>query len=255
MTSTQTTPTTDGPPSPTPDPRAATRNQWLWLAALGVFALAVRVTWVLVARRDFALKGDDFFYHWQANALADGMGFLNPLTWKALGRIDPSGAHPPLYSMYLAVVSWFGGTTPLVHRLASCVLGAGGVVLIGLVARRIAGPRAMLLAAFLGAVYPMLWINDGMLISESMYVPLVAVDTAVRVPTLGVAVVARRGVPRWRHRPRRAHPTGSGDARRARGPAVRLRAEHRRPQTPHPRVPADRCDVPRGDRCRGGCAT
>ena len=174
MTSTQTTPTTDGPPSPTPDPRAATRNQWLWLAALGVFALAVRVTWVLVARRDFALKGDDFFYHWQANALADGMGFLNPLTWKALGRIDPSGAHPPLYSMYLAVVSWFGGTTPLVHRLASCVLGAGGVVLIGLVARRIAGPRAMLLAAFLGAVYPMLWINDGMLISESMYVPLVA---------------------------------------------------------------------------------
>ena len=174
MTSTQTTPTTDGPPSPTPDPRAATRNQWLGLAALGVFALAVRVTWVLVTRRDFALKGDDFFYHWQANALADGMGFLNPLTWKALGRIDPSGAHPPLYSMYLAVVSWFGGTTPLVHRLASCVLGAGGVVLIGLVARRIAGPRAMLLAAFLGAVYPMLWINDGMLISESMYVPLVA---------------------------------------------------------------------------------
>ena len=160
--------------SPTRDARSATRAQWWWLAALGVFALAVRVTWVLVARRDFALKGDDFFYHWQANALADGMGFLNPLTWKALGRIDPSAAHPPLYSLYLAVVSWFGGTTPLAHRLASCVLGAGGVVLLAMVARRIAGPRAMLLAAFLGAVYPMLWINDGMLISESMYVPLVA---------------------------------------------------------------------------------
>jgi 4-amino-4-deoxy-L-arabinose transferase-like glycosyltransferase len=54
------------------------------------------------------------------------------------------------------------------------VLGAGGVVLVGMVARRIAGPRAMLLAAFLAAVYPMLWINDGMLVSESMYVPLVA---------------------------------------------------------------------------------
>jgi hypothetical protein len=61
-----------------------------------------------------------------------------------------------------------------VHRLASCFLGAGGVVLVGMVARRIAGPRAMLLAAFLAAVYPMLWINDGMLVSESMYVPLVA---------------------------------------------------------------------------------
>ena len=30
--------------------------------------------------RDFALKGDDFYYHWQANALADGLGFINPLT-------------------------------------------------------------------------------------------------------------------------------------------------------------------------------
>ena len=206
MTSTQTTHSTDGPPSPTPDPHAASRKHWLWLAAIGVFALAVRVTWVLVARRDFALKGDDFFYHWQANALADGMGFLNPLTWKALGRIDPSGAHPPLYSLYLAVVSWFGGTSPLVHRLASCVLGAGGVVLIGMVARRIAGPRAMLLAAFLGAVYPMLWINDGMLISESMYVPLVALtllfayrlwdsrswlDAAVLGGAIGLAALTR----------------------------------------------------------------
>src|SRR5215218_203510 len=81
------TQTTDTAPSPTRDTRAATRNQWLVLAAIGVFALAVRVTWVLAARRNFALKGDDFFYHWQANALADGMGFLNPLTWKALGRI------------------------------------------------------------------------------------------------------------------------------------------------------------------------
>jgi 4-amino-4-deoxy-L-arabinose transferase-like glycosyltransferase len=159
--------------SPTAAPPSRHRYE-LGLAAIAIFALAVRIAWVLIARRDFALKGDDFFYHWQANGLADGMGFINPLTWKALGRLDPSAAHPPLYSMYLAVISWFGGTTALVHRLASCFLGAGGVVLIGLVARRIAGPRAMLLAAFLAAVYPMLWINDGMLVSESLYVPLVA---------------------------------------------------------------------------------
>jgi 4-amino-4-deoxy-L-arabinose transferase-like glycosyltransferase len=175
MTSTETTSAVDPSPTSTSDPRAASRNQWLWLAAIGVFALVLRVAWVLAERRDFALQGDDFFYHWQANALADGMGFINPLTWKALGRLDPSGAHPPLYSLYLAVVSWFGGTTPLVHRLASCFLGAGGVVLVGMVARRIAGPRAMLLAAFLAAVYPMLWINDGMLVSESMYILMIAI--------------------------------------------------------------------------------
>jgi 4-amino-4-deoxy-L-arabinose transferase-like glycosyltransferase len=159
-------------------PRARARSFAFWLFLIGLGALVIRVAWVLIARRNFALQGDDYFYHWQANALADGLGYLNPFSWKGLGRIDPSAAHPPLYPTYLAVVSWFGGTTPLVHRLASCVLGAGAVVVIGFAGRRIAGERAGLLAAALGAVYPMLWINDGMLTSESMYV-LVAAATVL----------------------------------------------------------------------------
>ncbi len=145
------------------------------MAVIALVALAVRVSWVLIARRNFALHGDDFFYHWQANALADGKGFLNPYTWKALGRLEPSAAHPPLYSLYLSVYSWLGFTTPLAHRLASCLLGVAAVVVIGLVARRIAGDRAGLVAAGIAAVYPQLWINDGMLISESMYVLVIAV--------------------------------------------------------------------------------
>lgn len=155
-------------------PAPARRRFALALTGVGLAALVIRVTWVLVARRNFVLKGDDFYYHWQANALADGLGFVNPLTWKALDRLDPSAAHPPLYTLYLAAVSWFGGTSALTHRLASCVLGAGGVVVIGLVARRIAGDRAALISAGVAAVYPMLWINDGMLVSESMYVLVVA---------------------------------------------------------------------------------
>lgn len=137
-------------------------------------AAVVRVLWVLLERRNFALHGDDFFYHWQANALAQGKGFLNPYTWKALDRLEPSAAHPPLYSLYLSVWSWLGFDTPLAHRLASCVLGVAGVVVVGLVARRIAGDWAGILAAFVAAVYPQLWINDGMLISESMYVLVIA---------------------------------------------------------------------------------
>ena len=145
------------------------------MVVIGLVAAVVRVTWVLVARRDFALHGDDFFYHWQANALADGKGFLNPYTWKALGRLQPSAAHPPLYSLYLSVYSWLGFTTPLAHRLASCALGVAGVVVVGFVGRRIAGDRAGLIAAGVAAVYPQLWINDGMLISESMYVVMIAI--------------------------------------------------------------------------------
>jgi Dolichyl-phosphate-mannose-protein mannosyltransferase len=155
-------------------PLRTRRDFKVGLAAIVAFALVLRVAWVLIARRDFALHGDDYFYHWQANALADGHGFLNPFAWKALGRIDPSAAHPPLYSLYLSVFSWFGFATPLAHRLASCLLGTGGVLLVGLAGRRIAGTRAGLLAALVAAVYPMLWINDGMLTSESMYVLIIA---------------------------------------------------------------------------------
>jgi hypothetical protein len=161
--------------SPSEAAAVRTRRRFaVGLVAITVLALVVRVTWVLVARRDFALHGDDYFYHWQANALADGMGFLNPLSWKALGRIDASAAHPPLYSLYLAGVSLLGGTSALAHRLASCLLGAAAVAVVGLTGRKIAGDRAGLIGAALAAVYPMLWINDGMLISESMYVLLIA---------------------------------------------------------------------------------
>ena len=161
------------PPEPiTPTPRRT--NFTVGIIIIAVVALGIRVAWVLVARRNFELHGDDFFYHWQANALADGKGFLNPYTWKALGRIEPSGAHPPLYSLYLSVFSWFGFTTPLAHRLASCLLGMAAVVVVGLVGRRIAGDRAGLIAAAIAAVYPQLWINDGMLVSESMYILVIA---------------------------------------------------------------------------------
>src|SRR5690606_12665809 len=48
--------------------------------------------------------------------------------------------------------------------------------LIGIVARRLAGPRAGIIAAVLAAVTPMLWINDGMLLSEALYVPMIALE-------------------------------------------------------------------------------
>ena len=114
---------------------------------IAIVALAVRVAWVLIARRDFELHGDDFFYHWQANALADGKGFLNPFTWKALGRIEPSAAHPPLYShVPVGLLVARASTLPLAHRLASCLLGVAAVVVVGPGRTAIAGDRAGLIA-------------------------------------------------------------------------------------------------------------
>lgn len=53
-------------------------------------------------------------------------------------------------------------------RLTIAVLGGAVVVLIGLVGREIAGPRAGLIAAAITAVYPCIWAHDGLIMSETL---------------------------------------------------------------------------------------
>ncbi|HWS44937.1 MAG TPA: glycosyltransferase family 39 protein [Acidimicrobiia bacterium] len=138
------------------------------LALIAAVGLAVRVTFVLVARRTTKPGGDDFYYHWLGILLARGKGFVDPTTWKLLHISRPTAAHPPLYPVYLGIVSRAGVQSVLGHRLASCLLGAGTVFVIGLVAGRLGGERAGYAAALIAAVYPNLWINDANLMSESL---------------------------------------------------------------------------------------
>jgi 4-amino-4-deoxy-L-arabinose transferase-like glycosyltransferase len=146
------------------------------LGLVAALALSVRVWWVLAYTRNLAVEGDQLYYHVQADALAHGAGFVNPFAWNdAVTRVEiPSALHPPLYSLYLGAGSVRGGPSPLAHRLASCLLGAATVVVIGLVARRLGGDRVGVLAALLAALYPNLWINDGVIAAESLYALTIA---------------------------------------------------------------------------------
>jgi 4-amino-4-deoxy-L-arabinose transferase-like glycosyltransferase len=144
------------------------------LALVAAAGLAIRVGFVLAERRHTKPVGDDFYYHWQGVLLAQGKGFVDAFTYKFTGVARPGGAHPPLYSTYLAVWSKLGFQSVLEHRLASCLLGAATCFVIGLVAYRLAGPRAGLAAAAIAAVYPNLWINDANLMSESLYALAIA---------------------------------------------------------------------------------
>ncbi|MEX1007235.1 MAG: glycosyltransferase family 39 protein [Acidimicrobiia bacterium] len=155
------------------------------LGVITVFAFAVRVANVLWWRpttdihsyhNGYYLWGDAYYYHWQANALAKGYWFVDPFRFSIFGSTHrPSSVHPPLYTIYLSMWSWLGLDTVTWHRLASCVLGAAAVLVIGIVGYRIAGTAVGLLAAGIAAVYPQLWINDGMLLSEPMAVLTAAV--------------------------------------------------------------------------------
>jgi 4-amino-4-deoxy-L-arabinose transferase-like glycosyltransferase len=195
-------------------------TRWLLVAAL--LGLAVRVVYVTAAQRGpctFQYHGyvgvyhsactgsaghtnDQVFYNAAADSLALGHGFNGQLP----GRSGEAEAdHPPLTVIVLAGVSFAFDHPPLQwvadrsvlaphvveqtnvreQRYFLALLGAVVVFLIGLLARSIAGDRAAIIAAFVAALYPNLWVNDGLIFSET-------VTNLVVVLTLILAVRAWR---------------------------------------------------------------
>ena len=116
---------------------------------------------------------DELYYTGAARALADGDGFR----FESIeGTTEEQGVHPPMTSIVLApVASLTDDELPM--RLVVAAIGGVVVVLVGLVALSLAGPRAAYIAAALAAVYPNLWMNDGLLMSET----LAAAGTAAAV--------------------------------------------------------------------------
>ncbi len=126
---------------------------------------------------------------------------MQPFLYAATGRLEPSADKPPLYPFLEALVSLAGGRSAAWHHLVGVFAGTATVVVVGVVGRRLAGPRAGLIAAALAAVYPLLIAADGSLRSESVYalcLTLVllaalrfrAAPGARRAAVLGVAIAA-----------------------------------------------------------------
>lgn len=113
------------------------------------------------------LLNDSLYYSAQARQLADGVWFREIF-------VDRPGAeHGPLTSTVLAVVSWVDDPVPW-QRLLTVVAGILTVWAIAHLARRVvgspAGDRAAVVAAVIAAAYPNLWMNDGLVMSESFSV-------------------------------------------------------------------------------------
>ena len=160
------------------------------LTAITAIGLVVRVIYVVGFRRDHTVSGDPYFYHYGANLLVHGKGFIAPLQYIILHiRLDAAD-HPPLYILFLAIPSAFGLGTTLVHMLWSACLGTATVALAGLVGRKVAGNRAGLIAAAIVALSPNLWVYDGAVLSETM---------AIFVATLALLMAYRAWEqPTWR---------------------------------------------------------
>ena len=143
------------------------------VAVVAVCGGLLRLADLLTVARHTVGIGDWWFYHWQANLIADGRGFLDPFQLLE-HREAASAGHPPLYPLVLSGLSKLGLTSTLAHRSLGVVLGMVSIVLIALIARRVAGPSAGLAAAVIAAIYPIFIGADADLMSETLYGPLIA---------------------------------------------------------------------------------
>jgi 4-amino-4-deoxy-L-arabinose transferase-like glycosyltransferase len=144
------------------------------LAAVAGVGLAIRLVYALGVMGGREVTGDGREFHFLANVLATTGKYLQPFMYIGLHRSIPTTEKPPLYPAVLAIPSALGLDSYAAHRVFSCLLGAGAIVLIGLLGRRVGGPRIGLAAAAVAAVYPALWMLDSSLRSESLYLPLIA---------------------------------------------------------------------------------
>jgi 4-amino-4-deoxy-L-arabinose transferase-like glycosyltransferase len=148
------------------------------LALILLLALAVRVGYVLVLTHG-TVGIDGLYYHLAANQLVDGEGFISPIFRRDFGLVVPAADKPPGYVLTLATASSLGFRTLVEHKLFSSLIGTATVAVLGLLGRRVAGERSGLLAAGIGAVYPMLWLNDGLVMSETVILLLAATTALV----------------------------------------------------------------------------
>ena len=111
-------------------------------------ALAVRLAFVLIVQsRIVDLRGDAGWYHFQARLVAEGRGFLNPVFFYDSGTAIPGAQHPPGFVLLLAALDLLGIDSPQGQRIVMTLVGTLSVVVIGLLGRRLAGPRVGLIAA------------------------------------------------------------------------------------------------------------
>ena len=144
------------------------------LAGIVAVGVVLRAIYLFAIARHVVGIGDWWFYHWQAQSIAQGHGFIEPWVLLGTGQYRPSAIHPPLYPLVLSGFYELGVHSTLAQRSLGLGFGAITMVLLGLLGRRVGGTKLGLLAAAVYAVYPVMIAVDGNLMSETLYGALIA---------------------------------------------------------------------------------
>jgi hypothetical protein len=136
--------------------------------------LLLRLGYMVHIAQDIILGGDPLNYHLHGHQISSGAGYLRAPLYAATGEAVASAWYPPGHPTLLALLDGLGIDSVFGQKAAMAFVGTGTVVLIGLIARRLAGPTVGLVAAAIAAVSPMLMVADGALGTETLYMLLVA---------------------------------------------------------------------------------
>ena len=151
---------------------------WAGMVLVTVAALGLRVAYVLSVTRHDTHFYDAAYYEGEAVSLAHGDGFTDPFPFfrSPPGPAGPSAEHGPLTSVVLvpAALIGDGDLSELLMRFTMVLVGVGAILVLGLLARDLGGDLVGLIAAAVAALDPNLWMNDGLIMSESLSVLLVA---------------------------------------------------------------------------------
>jgi len=160
---------------------------WFLLAvvAISMLGAGTRVAMVIFVHEPsqpgYLVDYDPIFYSQQANLVADGHGFIAPYLLNSAGNGPhrPSAGHPPFLVVVLAAASRLGARSFGAHRLVVALIGALLVPLVALLGAQIGGWTVGVIAATIAALYPNLWLYDGLLMSEALAGVLVALALLV----------------------------------------------------------------------------
>jgi 4-amino-4-deoxy-L-arabinose transferase-like glycosyltransferase len=158
----------------------ATRRFGALLLLIAVLGLAGRVVYVLAVTRHQeypppigqgtppSRSFDEIYYVNGADAIVSGEGFkFAQLPGNPRALWEEQGEHPPITSALFVPSRALFDDGQTAMRLTVALAGGLLIVVVGLLGRELAGDRAGLMAAGIAALYPGLWVTDGLLLSET----------------------------------------------------------------------------------------
>ena len=149
------------------------------IVGAAIVGLVGRLLYTLILR-DHPMWSDSLGYHFRAQDLADGNGFVLPAR-QVLGFAEnpPDSQIPPLWTVVLATPTWLGMRSVLQQQLSIILIGTATIVMAGLAGRAVFGRRVGMIVAVIVAVYPNVWLYERELLSEPLVMFMVAVMIAL----------------------------------------------------------------------------